>query len=137
MTIAAHHVLFDSENHDQAKMLAEFWSAALGTQISVANGTVQVSMPTVGQLHAVCSDGFSTEVPVSGRVHIVFTSLESKLSDEVNRLFALGATLVDDRRREGFHGAGWVILADPAGNEFRVASNANEVAAVEEQTSKA
>ena len=37
---------------------------------------------------------------------------------EVERLLGLGATLVDDQRRPD--GTGWVVLADPEGNEFCV-----------------
>ncbi len=37
---------------------------------------------------------------------------------EVDRLIDLGATLVDDRRR--LTPGGWVVLADPEGNEFCV-----------------
>ena len=35
---------------------------------------------------------------------------------ELDRLQGLGATVVDDRRLE--NGRGWVVLADPEGNEF-------------------
>ena len=38
--------------------------------------------------------------------------------EEVVRILALGATLVDDRR-EG-PDKGWAVLADPEGNEFCV-----------------
>ncbi len=37
---------------------------------------------------------------------------------EVDRLLALGATIVDDRRE--LEPGGWVVLADPEGNEFCV-----------------
>lgn len=136
MAIAVQHLMFDATDYGQAKMLAEFWSAAMGTAITVANGTVQVSVPIAGQMHAVYSDGFAAETPVTSRMHVVFTPSDGPLSEEVDRLFALGATLVDDRRRRGFHGAGWVILADPAGNEFRVQSNDDEVAEVEGKRAK-
>jgi hypothetical protein len=36
----------------------------------------------------------------------------------VQRLVPLGAAVVDDRRTSA--GAGWVVLADPEGNEFCV-----------------
>ena len=37
---------------------------------------------------------------------------------EVDRLLELGATVVDDRR--DLTPGGWVVLADPEGNEFCV-----------------
>ena len=38
---------------------------------------------------------------------------------------ALGATMVDDRRKPD--GTGWVVLADPEGNEFDVEISAAEL----------
>lgn len=35
---------------------------------------------------------------------------------EVDRLIAIGARVVSDRRRSD--GLGWVVMADPEGNEF-------------------
>ena len=35
---------------------------------------------------------------------------------ELDRLLTLGASVVDDRRQ--IDGGGWVVLADPEGNEF-------------------
>jgi predicted enzyme related to lactoylglutathione lyase len=47
--------------------------------------------------------------------------------EEVERLLGLGAALVDDQRRPD--GTGWVVLADPEGNEFCVERSAAERAA--------
>jgi len=44
--------------------------------------------------------------------------------EEVARLLRLGATLVADRRQPD--GTGWVVLADPEGNEFCVERSAAE-----------
>ncbi len=61
------------------------------------------------------------EVPeskqVMNRIHFDLRPLNNRES-EVERLRALGATLVADRRRPD--GSGWVTLADPEGNEFCV-----------------
>jgi catechol 2,3-dioxygenase-like lactoylglutathione lyase family enzyme len=45
---------------------------------------------------------------------------------ELDRLLGLGATVVDDRRLED--GRGWVVLADPEGNEFCILRSEAEVA---------
>jgi hypothetical protein len=50
------------------------------------------------------------------RVHIDIQAGEER-EKEVERLVALGATLVADHRD---HDPGWVVLADPEGNEFCV-----------------
>jgi len=46
---------------------------------------------------------------------------------EMARLTALGAKLVDDRRLPD--GRGWVVLADPEGNEFCIERSSGERAA--------
>jgi hypothetical protein len=52
------------------------------------------------------------------RLHLDLVPLESPRDEEVDRLLAIGATLVDDQRRSD--GTGWAVLADPEGNEFCV-----------------
>ncbi|MGW2326132.1 VOC family protein [Streptomyces sp. NPDC001700] len=44
--------------------------------------------------------------------------------EEVRRLLGLGARTVDDRRTDD--GMGWVVMADPEGNEFCVERGAVE-----------
>ncbi len=44
--------------------------------------------------------------------------------DEVERILALGATMVDDRRQPD--GTGWAVLADPEGNELCIVRSAAE-----------
>jgi predicted enzyme related to lactoylglutathione lyase len=60
------------------------------------------------------------EVPekkqVKNRMHFDLVPAEGTRDEELARLLALGATEVDDLRRPD--GTGWVVLADPEGNEF-------------------
>jgi Glyoxalase-like domain len=51
------------------------------------------------------------------RVHLDLQA-GSRRDEEVGRLTQLGASFVSDHRRPG--GSGWVVLADPEGNEFCV-----------------
>ena len=50
------------------------------------------------------------------RMHFDLVPVEGTRDEELARLLALGATEVDDLRRPD--GTGWVVLADPEGNEF-------------------
>jgi len=60
-------------------------------------------------------------------VHLDLRPTDRTREEEVERLLALGATQVADRRTpDGF---GWVVLADPEGNEFCVLRSDAEVAA--------
>jgi predicted enzyme related to lactoylglutathione lyase len=60
------------------------------------------------------------EVPegkqVKNRIHFDLQPVDGTRDDELDRLLGLGAVTVDDRRLPD--GSGWVVLADPEGNEF-------------------
>ena len=71
------------------------------------------------------------EVPekksVKNRIHLDLTPVEGTRDEELGRLLGLGATVVDDLREQD--GRGWVVLADPEGNEFCILRSAGERAA--------
>jgi predicted enzyme related to lactoylglutathione lyase len=60
------------------------------------------------------------EVPeskqVKNRIHFDLRPVEGTRDVELARLTELGAVVVDDHRNPD--GTGWVVLADPEGNEF-------------------
>ncbi len=62
------------------------------------------------------------EVPdhksVKNRVHLDLAPTDRRRDDEVDRVVALGATMLADLRNAD--GTGWVTLIDPEGNEFCV-----------------
>jgi hypothetical protein len=64
------------------------------------------------------------EVPdvkqVKNRLHFDLRPVDGSRDEEVARLLAIGATQVDDQREVRGDGTGWVVLADPEGNEFCV-----------------
>ncbi|MGD0702300.1 MAG: VOC family protein [Trebonia sp.] len=55
---------------------------------------------------------------VKNRVHLDLIPTGRTRDEEVTRLLGIGATLVGDHREAD--GTGWVVLADPEGNEFCV-----------------
>lgn len=71
------------------------------------------------------------EVPdtkrVKNRIHFDLRPAEGPRDDELARLLALGATEVNDLRNPD--GTGWVVLADPEGNEFCILRSEAELAA--------
>ncbi len=71
------------------------------------------------------------EVPdvkqVKNRLHLDLMPGEGTRDEELERLLRLGARSVDDRRKPD--GTGWVVLADPEGNEFCILRNDAERAA--------
>lgn len=71
------------------------------------------------------------EVPedkqVKNRLHLDLEPVEGSRDEELARLLSLGAREVDDLRNPD--GTGWVVLADPEGNEFCILRPAAERAA--------
>jgi glyoxalase superfamily protein len=71
------------------------------------------------------------EVPdakqVKNRIHFDLRPAEGSRDEELARLIELGATTVADMRNPD--GTGWVVLADPDGNEFCILRSNAEVAA--------
>jgi len=72
------------------------------------------------------------EVPdaktVKNRMHLDLRPRSGTRDEELARLVAHGATVVDDLRGTHGPGSGWVVLADPEGNEFCILRSASEVA---------
>ena len=64
---------------------------------------------------------------VKNRLHLDLRPTEGSRDDELARLLELGATEVDDRRLPD--GRGWVVLADPEGNEFCILRSVAEMEA--------
>ncbi len=65
---------------------------------------------------------------VKNRVHFDLRPTDRTRDEEVQRVLGLGATFVADHR--GIHGpgSGWVVLADPEGNEFCILRSDAELA---------
>ena len=70
------------------------------------------------------------EVPeskaVKNRLHLDLEPVEGGRDDELTRLLDHGAVEVADHRGKYGPGTGWVVLADPEGNEFCILRNAVE-----------
>jgi hypothetical protein len=71
------------------------------------------------------------EVPdakqVKNRIHFDLRPRTGSRDEEIERVIAQGATVVSDLRKAD--GGGWVVLADPAGNEFCILRSDAELAA--------
>jgi hypothetical protein len=120
MTVRIRAITFDC--HDPY-LLAGFWSQVTGFAEDPGN----TNHPEDPEGLLLAPDGSANllfvRVPepkqVKNRVHLDLTPPGPEQQDaEVNRILALGATVVDDRREPD--GPGWIVLADPEGNEFCV-----------------
>jgi hypothetical protein len=105
--------------------LAAFWSGVIGHPVhpECAPGDEEVVIEAPGGPRL-----FFQAVPegkvVKNRVHVCLQPADRTRDAEVERLLALGATTLADHRRPD--GDGWVVLQDPAGNEFCVTRSSSE-----------
>jgi len=120
MTVRIRTITFDCRD---PYLLAGFWSQVTGFGEDPDN----TNHPDDPEGLLLAPDGSANllfvRVPeakqVKNRVHLDLTadnSTPQARDAEVERVIALGATLIDDHRRPD--GKGWVVLADPEGNEF-------------------
>jgi predicted enzyme related to lactoylglutathione lyase len=107
--------------------LARFWSSVTGRPLHPED------RPGDRETQVMPADGpvlYFNQVPepktIKNRVHLCLRP-ETSRDEEVDRLLSLGAAFVADHRSPD--GSGWVILADPEGNEFCVLRSESERAA--------
>jgi hypothetical protein len=65
------------------------------------------------------------EKSVKNRIHLDLRPSAGTRDEELERLRGLGARVLEDRRHDD--GTGWVVLADPEGNEFCLLRSEAEV----------
>ncbi|MGQ4418493.1 VOC family protein [Streptomyces sp. SAS_269] len=119
MTSTIRHVTIASAD---AYALGSFWSKVLGQPLHEDDhpGDPEALIEGAGLLFVTVPEGKT----VRNRLHLDLQPQDRTRDEEVERVIALGATLVDDRRRPD--GTGWAVLTDPEGNEFCVERSAAE-----------
>ena len=128
MTARISHTSIDCQD---AYTLSLFWSQVLG----FAPDPDEPDEPGDEECLLIAPDGgqrlLFIEVPepktVKNRLHLDLMPVEGTRDQELERLLALGARVVDDLRVPD--GTGWVVLADPEGNEFCILRSEAERAA--------
>ncbi|MGW1764265.1 VOC family protein [Streptomyces sp. NPDC002073] len=118
------HITVDA--HDPYR-IAEFWSALTGWPLGPDDhpgdeeALVDPGQPGVpGLLFIQVPEGKT----LKNRIHLDIQPPTGTRDEEVARLTGLGARVLDDRRTDD--GRGWVVMADPEGNEFCVERSAAE-----------
>lgn len=110
------NVTFDCPDPES---LARFWSEVTGWRRSKhdmpGNPFWVVEPPGDALPRLVFVEGAGTK-ETKNRVHLDLVPNQTSQSDEVTRIESLGARILDDRR--GLAPGGWVVMADPQGNEF-------------------
>ena len=127
MTSRVAHTSVDC--HD-AYALSEWWKGVLG----YGDLEGDPNLPGHEECMIVSPDGahrlLFIEVPddkvVKNRMHLDLEPTEGTRDAELARLLEHGATEVADLRGKYGPGSGWVVLADPEGNEFCILRSAAE-----------
>jgi predicted enzyme related to lactoylglutathione lyase len=123
MTNRIHHL---NVACDDPYELAGWWSQVLGFERSeedFPDDPEALLIAPAGAGPGVLFCRVDDKAPRS-RLHFDVQPAEHTRDEEVARLLTIGATLVRDARRPD--GKGWVVLADPEGNEFCVERSAAE-----------
>jgi predicted enzyme related to lactoylglutathione lyase len=111
--------------------LAQFWCEVtgwtLGADDNPGDPEAEAAPPAGSGATALLFIRVPEGKSVKNRVHLDIAPTGRSRDEEVERLVALGATVID--RRVTDTGAGWVVMGDPEGNEFCVERSAAERAA--------
>jgi len=124
MTARISHTTFDAVDSCAQSV---FWGLVLG----FAEDPDDPDLPGHDECMIFSPDGTQRilfiEVPdakqLKNRNHLDLEPVAGTRDDELARLLELGATTADDRRTPA---GGWVVLADPEGNEFCILRNEAE-----------
>ena len=132
MTAFISHTTVDCAN---AYELSEWWKPVLGYR------DIEDDPNEEGHEECMIRDPESghqvlfIEVPeaktVKNRLHFDLRPRSATRDEELVTLLAHGATVVADLRGKYGPGTGWVVLADPEGNEFCILRSEAEIAATQ------
>jgi predicted enzyme related to lactoylglutathione lyase len=118
-----HEITFDARD---PHVLAAFWGALLEREIRPGDMPQDDSVlvvPAPGQpglLFLRVPEGKTAK----NRIHFDLWPTSVKRDEQVDRAIALGAVVLADQRQAD--GTGWVVFADPDGNEFCLGRSAAE-----------
>ena len=97
--------------------LAEFWASALAYEVSRVSDDGDRAFLTdhEGRGPSLLLHRVPEAKTVKNRMHMCLRPTDRTRDEEIERVLALGATIVNDLRKPD---RGWAVLADPEGNEF-------------------
>jgi hypothetical protein len=128
------HTTIDCTN---AYALSEWWKPVLGyadledDPNEPGHEECMIRDPETG--HRVLFIEVPDPTPGKPRIHFDLRPRERSRDEEVAWLLEYGATQVADRRGIYGPGSGWVVFADPEGNQFCILRSPGELAAATEQ----
>lgn len=130
MTTFISHTTVDCHN---AYELSEWWKPVLGYVDLEGDpnlpGHVECMIRDPETGHRLLFIEVPDEKTVKNRLHLDLRPRSASRDEELATLLAHGARQLEDHRDEHGPGTGWVVLADPEGNEFCILRSETELAA--------
>ena len=127
MTSFVSHTTVDCHN---AYELSEWWKQLLGYVDLDGDpnepGHEECLIRDTETGHLILFIEVPDEKSVKNRLHFDLRPRTGTRDEEVERVLGIGATQVDDLRGKYGPGTGWVVLADPEGNEFCILRSESE-----------
>ncbi len=121
MSCFVSHTTIDCHN---AYDLSEWWKSLLGYHDIEGDpnqpGHEECMIQDPGTGHRILFIEVPEAKQIKNRLHFDLRPRESSRDEEIQRLIDLGTTVVADLRGQHGPGSGWVVFADPEGNEFCV-----------------
>ncbi|GAA2586282.1 VOC family protein [Winogradskya consettensis] len=128
MTSYISHTTVDSTNAYEQSV---FWRQVLGYNEDPADpnlpGHEECMIFSPDGTHRVLFIEVPEKKQIKNRIHFDLRPVEGDRDTELARLLEIGATELSDLRKPD--GKGWVVLADPEGNEFCILRSEGEMAA--------
>jgi hypothetical protein len=104
----------------EAYRLSEWWRVVLDYEMDAGDpnepGHEECLIQSRDGAHRLLFIEVPEHKQMKNRIHFDLRPREGSRDEELARLLDLGATQVEDLRKP--NGRGWVVLADPEGNEF-------------------
>ena len=122
MAISIYGTSFDASD---AAAIAAFWAEALGRSVQDGATTERASLALRDGTTdtPILFHGVPEAKTVKNRLHLDVMPSDRTQDEEITRLVGLGARVVSDQRPD----FGWVLLADPEGNEFDLEISVGEL----------
>jgi hypothetical protein len=129
MTSFVSHTTLDCGN---AYELSEWWKQLLG-YVDIDGdpnepGHQECAIRDPGTGHEILFIEVPEPKSVKNRIHFDLRPRAGSRDDEIERVRGLGARELSDHRGQYGPGTGWVVFADPEGNEFCILRSEAEVA---------
>jgi hypothetical protein len=135
MTCRVSHTTFDCRD---AFQLSEWWKQLVGYSDNAddpnAPGHDECEIVDPSSGHRLLFIQVPEDKTIKNRIHLDLRPTDRRRDDEIERVLGLGAIAIADLRNPD--GTGWMVMADPEGNEFCILRSDAEVDETRQRSSQ-